>query len=227
MDELRSIARDYMEDTQLNPAFMDFVLAVFSSLSEGEHMDNGLVSYQSFQSFMSISGFSKINHRALFEQLDQNGDYKLDLSDVATFCLLCYGGKPVCEGCSSFIQEDRYFTCLPCFLDREQERFHLCTDCHENVRFHIDHDHHDDYVDNFTLLKLERCQKRARRDYIPISEEAAASASSGRGISPTMAAAAPANPRISIWPHLGQGLMSMARYGLSIATLIIGITGLI
>ncbi|OWM63289.1 uncharacterized protein LOC116192701 [Punica granatum] len=224
MDELRNIAKDYIEDADEDPSFMALVLAVFCSMSEN---GNGSVTYEGFHSYMLISGFSRINHRIFFEQLDRDGDHKLDLLDVATFCLLCFGGRPICAGCSSFVPGDQYLTCLACFLDSNTP-FNLCPTCHYNIRQHLDHDHLDDYIDNFAMIELLRYKAIATKKHVTNAEmEPSMSREIAQinSVTGSSTAIAPARERPQKF-HWRDGF-TLAQLGIALANVIIAICSLL
>ncbi|KAK4770411.1 hypothetical protein SAY87_030943 [Trapa incisa] len=150
MEGLRNRVMDYMEDQK---SFMDLVLAVYSTMNGNNDQP---VSYEGFRSFMATSGFAAgVDPFAFFGQLRREGHDTLEIIDVALFCLICYGGKPICAGCSRFVPGDDYFTCLQCFTTDGNIPFNLCPDCNRNIGGHLDHVHpENDYIDNVQMLQL-------------------------------------------------------------------------
>ncbi|KAK4787614.1 hypothetical protein SAY86_011447 [Trapa natans] len=106
---------------------------------------------------MATSGFAAgVDPFAFFGQLRREGHDTLEIIDVALFCLICYGGKPICAGCSRFVPGDDYFTCLQCFTTDGNIPFNLCPDCNRNIGGHLDHVHpENDYIDNVKMLQLQ------------------------------------------------------------------------
>lgn len=138
----------------------DAALAYYHNLSEEQKLvvyvffqkwdtdGDGAITFKEFEQLFVCSGY-QINR--IFQDLDKNGDVRLDFEESVTLVYCLTNLRVIsCGGCKAPFLKGLYFTCVDCFDHNETITFDLCTSCYGSCNYVH---HHSNFLDNYALLR--------------------------------------------------------------------------
>ncbi|XP_058099928.1 uncharacterized protein LOC131244315 [Magnolia sinica] len=117
---------------------------------------NGKVSVAEFSNFASklgLKGFDK----NFFNQIDKDKNGFLDFEEALLFYYIITT-RPFCDMCGQLIM-DMYYSCIKCFRPTSSNSCDLCPSCYSCGTFKHDH---EEFIDNFALLRKQKPSSNSR-----------------------------------------------------------------
>ncbi|KAJ9700812.1 hypothetical protein PVL29_006230 [Vitis rotundifolia] len=96
-------------------------------------------------------GYGLMNNSRFFQELDRDGNGRLDFNEFLTLFYIIKSRRPFCDGCEIFLK-GLFFTCVKCHESRN-DTFDLCSACYRGKRFIH---RHAAILDVYTLLTHKR-----------------------------------------------------------------------